>query len=229
MSNHQAHNTLEGGPTFTRLENSGNHKGKEGVSLKGLSKASVKGKKDFARARLHKAWSPGIGEGSVSLFKLVPSEGANLSSADGDQRQRDVSNFQFNAKPRSRMGYRPRDASCEVSNDTNVGLGVDQLEAKEGLEVDDAIDSSEFSGREIARVETIGVQDKGDVHSGRVANCDLSVGQQVGHEACTIFPNGNEALGSFMSCGDDVGNRADEGMADADRMEFEGGGDANVV
>ena len=55
MSNHQAHNALEGGPTFTRLENSGNHKGKEGVSLKGLSKASVKGKKDFARARLHKA------------------------------------------------------------------------------------------------------------------------------------------------------------------------------
>ena len=86
MSNHQAHNALKGGPTFTRLENSGNHKGKEGVSLKGLSKASVKGKKDFARARLHKAWSPGIGEGSVSSFKLVSSEGANLSSADGDQR-----------------------------------------------------------------------------------------------------------------------------------------------
>ena len=32
-----------------------------------------------------------------------------------------------------------------------------------------------------------------------------------------------------MSCGDDVGNRIDEGMADADRMEFEGGGNANVV
>lgn len=49
VSNHQAHNALKGGPTFTRLENSGNHKGKEGVSPKGLSKASVKGKKDFAR------------------------------------------------------------------------------------------------------------------------------------------------------------------------------------
>ena len=95
--------------------------------------------------------------------------------------------------------------------------------------MDDAVDGSECLGREIARVEKIGVQDKGDVHSGRVANCDLSVGQQVGHEACTIFPNGNEALGSFMSCGDDVGNRADEGMADADWMEFEGGGNANVV
>ena len=110
-----------------------------------------------------------------------------------------------------------------------MGLRVDQLEAKKGLEVDDAVDGSECSGREIARVEIIDVQDKGDVHSGRVANCELSVGQQIGHEACTIFPNGNEALGSFMSCGDDVGNRADEGMADADRMEFEGGGDANVV
>ena len=92
-SNHQAYHAIEGGPTSVGLENSGNREGKEGVSPKGFSKASVKGKKDFTRARLHKAWSLGAGEGSstqhsslsVSLFEIVPSEGANLSSADGDQ------------------------------------------------------------------------------------------------------------------------------------------------
>ena len=95
--------------------------------------------------------------------------------------------------------------------------------------MDDAIDKSECLGKEVTRVEILGVQDEGAIHSGMAATCNLSNGKQVCHEARIVFPNGNEALGSFVSCGDGVENRADEGMAKADRMEFEGGGDASVV
>lgn len=132
VSNYQAQHTLKDSPISVGLENLGNRKEKEGVSPKGFSKAFVKGKKDFAQATLHKAWSPGVDEGSntqhpplsVSLFKFVPNEGTTMSSANSDQQRKDASKFQFNAKPRSAMGNQPRHASCEDPIDLNVGCGV---------------------------------------------------------------------------------------------------------
>nr|POE76648.1 hypothetical protein CFP56_75465 [Quercus suber] len=212
VSNYQAQHTLEDGPISVGLENPGNRKEKEGMSPKGFSKASMKGKKDFARATLHKAWSPGADEGSntqhpplsVSLFEFMPNERTTMSSADSDQQRKDASKFQFNAKPRSVM-------------------------VKDGLEVDGVADRSDCMGREIIWAETLGVQEKGVVHSRMAANCNLGNGQQVCHEALTAFPNGHEVVGSSVSYGDGVRNRADEGMVEADRIKFDGGGDASAV
>ncbi|KAL0017304.1 hypothetical protein SO802_004373 [Lithocarpus litseifolius] len=212
VSNYQAQHALEGGPTTPGIKILGNQKEKKGVSPKGISKASVKGKKDFARTRLHKAWSPGVIEGgstqhpsfSVSLFDFAPNEGANMSSADGDQQQRDASNFHFNAKPRTGMGNRPKGASCEAPNNPSAG-------------------------REVILVENLSMHGKRVVQRAVAANCNLGNGQQVCHEALTVFPNGNGALGSLVFSGDGIGNRADKGMAEANRMEFEGRGDANAA
>ena len=55
--NHQAQHASEGGPSSSGLEKAENQKGKHRRSPKGVSKASVNGKKDLIRARLHKAWS----------------------------------------------------------------------------------------------------------------------------------------------------------------------------
>lgn len=95
--------------------------------------------------------------------------------------------------------------------------------------MDGAADRSDCMGREIIWAETLDVQEKGAVHSGMAANCNLSNGQQVCHEALTTFPNEHKAMGSSVSYGDGVGNRADEGMVEVDQMEFNGGGDANAV
>ncbi|KAL0016537.1 hypothetical protein SO802_003606 [Lithocarpus litseifolius] len=51
VSNHQAQHASGSGPSSSGLENAGNQKGKDRGSPKGTSKASVKGNKDFARAR----------------------------------------------------------------------------------------------------------------------------------------------------------------------------------
>nr|POE55698.1 hypothetical protein CFP56_27734 [Quercus suber] len=192
VSNHQAQHTLEDGPISVGLAN------------------------------------PGAGEGSntqhpplsVSLFEFVPNEGTTVSSAECDQQWKDASKFQFNAKPWSVMGTRPRHAFREVSIDLNVGCGVGQIEGKNGLEVDGVVDGSDCM---------VGVQEKGAVHNGMAANCNLGNGQKVCHEALTTFPNGHEVVGSPVSYGDGFGNRADEGMVEVDRMEFDGGGDANAV
>nr|POE71528.1 uncharacterized protein CFP56_12759 [Quercus suber] len=234
VSNYQAQHALNGGPTPTGLDLSGNRQGKEGVTPKGVTKASVKGKKDFARARLHKVWSPGAVEGgssqhpslSVSLFDFAPSEETNMSSADGSQQQRDASNFHFNAKSRSGMGNHPRGASCEDPNEPNSDFGVGQVEVKDGLGVDIPIDRGECKGVKASLVENLSVQEKEVVQSGKAAN--LNNGQQVGREALVVLPNGNGDVGSFAFSRDGIENRADEGMAEADRMEFEGGGDANA-
>nr|POE74016.1 uncharacterized protein CFP56_71534 [Quercus suber] len=234
VSNYQAQHALNDGPNFSGLETSGNQKGKEGMSPKGVNKASVKGKKDFARARLHKVWSPGAVEGdssqqtplSISLFELAPNEETKLSSDDGVQQQRVTSNFHFNAKLRSGMGARPRGASCEDPSDSNMDCGVGQVENNDGLGADSCIDGSDCNGREANLVESIDVQEKGVVQSGMAAN--LGIGHQVCYEVLTACPNGNGVVGNIVLSRDGVGNRADEGMAEVERMEFECGDEANA-
>lgn len=140
VPNHQAQHASEGGPSSSGLEKAENQKGKDRRSPKGVSKASVNGKKDFIRARLHKAWSPGAIEGnitqhsslSVSLFEFSPSEEAPLSSTDGDRHQGGASKFQFSAKPQSEMGIQFKgcgssdsiDVSCREPSEFSAGCGV---------------------------------------------------------------------------------------------------------
>lgn len=76
------------------------------MSPKVFSKTFVKGKKDSARARVHKSWSPGAVEGSITLnsplsvnmLDISPTERFPLFSTNGDQQPRVASKFQFTAK-----------------------------------------------------------------------------------------------------------------------------------
>nr|POE57115.1 hypothetical protein CFP56_02139 [Quercus suber] len=101
VSNHQAQHVSVGGPSLSGLKTTDILKGKDKGNQKIFSKVSVKGKKDFVRARLHKAQSAGADEGSspsVSLFEILPSEESPLFNTNGDRHQGEPSKFQFSAK-----------------------------------------------------------------------------------------------------------------------------------
>ena len=105
------------------------------------------------------------------------------------------------------------DVSCGEPSESNAGCGVLQTEGKDGLEMVTSVDGSECKERR-GKTSAVGVRN-GPIgvtnraqEVGKVANCIIGHGQQ----ACD---NGSEI-------------RADEGMEEVDRMEFEGGGDANA-
>ena len=95
VSNHQAHHASIDGPLQPGFKSAHSLKGMDKGTPKFINKLSVKGKKDFVRARLHKARSSTVDEASslVSLFEILPREEIPVFSADDDQHQGEPSDF----------------------------------------------------------------------------------------------------------------------------------------
>lgn len=114
------------------------------------------------------------------------------------------------------------------------GMGLDQAEANDGLGMDTSVDGSKgigkgdsfveglkVQGERIGQSEPLGVSNRAQEDS-LTANCNLGDGQQACCLAHIVSSYGTGADNGF-------GNREDEGLGQADRMEFDEGGDANAA
>ena len=204
VSNHQAQHASTGGPLPFGLKIADTLKGIDKGSLKTFSKVSVKGKKDFFRARLHKARSTSAFDGSspsVSLFEILPREEIPMFNANEDRHQGEPSDFQFSAKLQSETDVELQRCgngfSCGDSSESTVGCGVSQYVGKDGLEMVKVVDENECKDR----------------RGNSVRNTSLA-------------RNGSLRM---QACDEGSKSRADEGMEDAGWIEFKVGGEANAA
>ena len=204
VSNHQAQHALTDGPLQPGFKSAYSLKGMDKGTPKIISKVSVKGKKDFFRARLHKAQSTSVVDGassSVSLFEILPREEIPVFSADDDWHQGAPSDFQFSAKVQSEM-----DADFQrcgngflhgEPSEPTFGCGFSQLVGRGGLEMDKDVDENDYKDRRGNSVRNISTARNGSL--------------------------------DVQACDEGAKSRADEGMEDVGWMELEGGAEANAA
>ena len=204
VSNHQAHHASTDGPLQPGFKSAYSLKGMDKGTPKFINKVSVKGKKDFVRARLHKARSTGAVDGassSVSLFEILPREEIPVFSTDDDRHQGEPSDFQFSAKVQSEMDADVQRSGNGFSHgepsEPTFGCGFSQSVGRGGLEMDKDVDENDCKDRRGSSVRNISTAQNG------------SLGVQA--------------------CDEGAKSRADEGMEDAGWMELEGGGEANAA
>ena len=204
VSNHQAQHALADGPFQPGFKSADSLKGMDKGAPKTISKVSVKGKKDFVLARLHKARSTGAVDGaslSVSLFEILPREQIPVFSVDDDRHQGAPSDFHFSAKVQSEMDADFQQCDHGFSHgepsELTSGCGLSQSVGRGGLEMVKDVDENVCKDRRGSSVRNISSARNG------------SLGMQA--------------------CDEGAKSRADEGMEDAGWMELEGGGEANAT
>ena len=202
-SNHQAHHAPTDGPLQPGFKSAHALKGFDKGKPKFINKFSVKGKKDFVRARLHRVRSGAVdgASSSVSSFEALPREESPVFSADADRHQGEPSNFHFSAKVQSEMDadvHRSGNGfSHGESSEPILGCGFSQSVDRGGLEMDRDVDEN-------------------DCADGRGSSVQITSTAQIGSL-------------DVQACDEGAKSRADEGMEDAGWMELEGGGEANAA
>ena len=203
VPNHQAHHAPNDGPLQPGLKSAHSLKGFGKGTPKVINKFSVKGKKDFVRARVHRVQSGAVdgASSSVSSFEVLPREESPVFSADADRHQGEPSNFHFSAKVQSEMdAVVHRSGSGFLhgeSSEPTFGCGLSQSVDRGGLAMDRDVDEN-------------------DCTDGRGSSVQITSTAQIGSL-------------DVHACDEGAKSRADEGMEDAGWMELEGGGEANAA
>ena len=204
VSNHQAQRASVDGPLHPGFKSADSLKGIDKGSPKILSKVSVKGKKDFFQARLHKARSTGAVDGAsslVNLFEFLPREATPMFSADDDWHQGAPSDFQFSTKVQSEMDAEFQRCGNGFSygeqSEPIVGCGVSQSVGRGDLEMVKDVDENKCKDRRGSSVRNISLARNGSF--------------------------------SVQACDEGAKSKADEGMEDAGWMELKGEGEANAA